>query len=234
MTHLLRRSFLLLGCLLTAAACSDSPYYRVEVTVTDTLTLLPGESTTVDITVARVGETPGQVTLSLENAPEGVTMTPDVVLPTGQDTITVPVTFSVDGNTSFRGTQSMTLLARDTGKEYASGYTVYVVVHDPPVPAEGFSVSVEPRQVDLFAGGEEAVVVTVTRAEGFTLPVTLTLDTPTRRISAEDAVVTADRTTRQLFINTERSTTRLPAPVRIIATAEDGQTASTGLTVNVR
>ncbi|MCP3102019.1 hypothetical protein LZ198_24435 [Myxococcus sp. K15C18031901] len=234
MTHALRRSLFLLGCLLAAAGCSDSPYYRVEVTTPDTITLLPGESSTFDITVARVGEVPGQVTLSLENAPEGVTLTPEVVLPSGQDSVTVPVTLSADANVPFRGMEDLLLLARDTGKEYASGYTLFAVVHDPPTAQPDFSISVEPRQVDVYAGGEGATVVTVTRAEGFAGPLTFSIESPTKRITAEPVTMLADRTTRQFLINTDRSATRLPAAVRVIATTEDGRTATTGLTVNVR
>lgn len=76
MMPLLRRSLFLLGCLLAISCNSDSPYYRVQFTLPDTVSLSPGESEQFDMTVDRIGDQPGELRVDLVTAPEGITLSP--------------------------------------------------------------------------------------------------------------------------------------------------------------
>ncbi|WP_240359036.1 hypothetical protein [Pyxidicoccus trucidator] len=231
----LRRSFLLLGCLLAAACTSDTPFYSVQVDVIDAVSLTPGESTPVEITLSRVSDTPGEVRLSLENEPEGVTLSPDVILPAGEDSITATPTLAVAATTTAEaGLYRTQLLATDEANDRAAGATFFVVLLATPAAQPDFSISVEPRQVNLFAGQSQQVTVAVTRAEGFTGVVTLTLESPTSRVFAAPTTVPAGTTAQLFLVATDRATTRVPVPTTVVATTEDGRRATTGLTINVR
>lgn len=237
MTSPLLRNLFLLGCVFAATACStDAPYYQVLVDAPDTVTILPGESLPVEITVARESnETPGEVRLSLQNAPQGVTLSPEIILPADQDSITSTSTLTVDPGTTTTGPVTTLLFAEDSVKEIASGARFDIVILPRPTTQPDFSISVEPRQVDIFAGQSTQAMVTLTRAAGFTGEVTVTLQSPTRRIALADPITfTPDQTARIARILTEVGVTRQPVPVTLIATSADSRTATTGLTVNVR
>ncbi|MBZ4414914.1 hypothetical protein [Myxococcus sp. RHSTA-1-4] len=235
MMSTLRQSLFLLGCVFAAACTTDAPYYQIAVDAPDTVTLAPGESVPVEITLARLSnETPGEVRLSLQNAPAGVTLAPDVVLPAGEESVTATPTLAVDANTTQTGVNSTLLLAEDAAKDFASGARFYVVILPPPAAQPDFSISVEPRQVDIFAGQSTQVMVKLTRAEGFTGEVTLTLQSPTNRITADSITFTSEQTSRLLFIYSDRAATRIPVTTTLVATSADSRIATTGLTVNLQ
>ncbi|NTX54067.1 MULTISPECIES: hypothetical protein [Myxococcus] len=234
MMPVIRRSLFILGCLFAASCNSNSPYYRVQITAPEAVSLMPGESAQFDLTLDRVGDQPGELRVNLESQPDGITLTPEVVLPEGETTITTPVTVAVAQDIQVTGTQRMLLLATDSVKDFASGATFYVVVLPPTVAQPDFSITLEPRQITVLAGANEFVGVTVNRIAPFAGPVTLTVESPTRRISAQPVVVAADQTTVNFLIYTQSSLTRLPVPITVIATSEDGRQAKTGLTLNIR
>ena len=231
-----RRSLVLLGCVLAAAACTtDTPFYSLQVDAPDTVSLLPGESRPVEITLTRVSEEQsGEIRLGLQNAPEGVTLQPEIVLPAGEESVTATPTLSVPAALIEPGPRLTLLYAEDPAKDFAAGASFYIVILPQPVAQPDFSISVEPRQVDIFAGQSTQVQVTVTRAAGFTGDVAITLQSPTGRITAQPLTITADNPSRVFFINTDRSTTRIPAVTTVIATSADNRTATTGLTINLR
>ncbi|MFP2904873.1 hypothetical protein ACLESD_07425 [Pyxidicoccus sp. 3LFB2] len=231
----LRRSLFLLGCVLATSCASDVPYYAVQVDVLDTVSLAPGDSAPLEITLSRVSETQGDVRLTLRNAPEGVTLSPDVVLPAGQESITATPTLTVAANTPEEpGLYRTQLLAEDPANERASGAVFFIVLLPTPASQPDFSIAVEPRQVNLLVGQSQQTTVTVTRAEGFTGPLTLTLESPTSRVRAEPTPVAPGAPTAVFTIFVDRAATRLPVATTIVATTEDGRRATTGLTVNVR
>ncbi|MFY2556557.1 hypothetical protein ACN469_02840 [Corallococcus terminator] len=234
MMPVIRRSLLILGCLFAASCNSNSPYYRVQITAPEVVSLTPGESANFDLTLDRVGDQPGELRVNLESEPEGITLIPEVVLPAGETTITQAVTLTVAQGSQLTGAQRMLLLATDSVKDIASGATLYVVVLPPPQQQPDFSIAIEPRQMNLFAGQSEFVRVTINRIAPFAGPVTLSIESPTLRISAEPRVLTPEQTSVNFTINTETSTTRLPIAITIVATSEDGRQAKTGLTLNVR
>lgn len=234
MMPVIRRSLFILGCLFAASCNSNSPYYRVQITAPEAVSLAPGESATFDLTLDRVGDQPGELRLNLESEPEGITLTPEVVLPAGETTVTTPVTLSVAEDIQVTGTQRMLLLATDAVKDIDSGATFFVIILPPTQVQPDFSIALEPRQLTLFAGQNEFVRVNVTRVAPFTGPVTLTIESPTLRVSAKPVVVTPEQTSVNFLVYTESSTTRIPIPIAVVATSEDGRQAKTGLTLNIR
>ncbi|QSQ18052.1 hypothetical protein [Myxococcus landrumensis] len=234
MMPVLRRSLFLLGCLLAISCNSDSPYYRVRFYMPDTVSLSPGESVQFDLTVDRVGDQPGELRVDMVTAPEGITLSPQVVLPEGEESITVPVTVSATQGIQVSGTQQTLLQAKDSVKDIVSGATLFVVVLPPPVPADGFSIAAEDRTLDFYPGQTQFAAIQVTRTNGFTGPVTLTIESPTKRVLAKPMVVPAEQPSTRFLIETTDSTPRLPVPITVIATSEDGRQAKMGLTINVR
>jgi hypothetical protein len=235
LTPVLRRSLVLLLCALVTSCGSDVPFYRVQVDVADTVSIAPGESTPVEITLTRTSETPGDIRLTLTNAPEGVTLSPEVILPAAEESITSTPTLAVAANTPAEpGLYRTQLLAEDAANDRAAGALFFIVLLPAAAPQPDFSISVEPRQLDLFAGQSAQVTVTVTRAPGFTGAVTVTLDAPTTRVRSEPTTLAADQTSRPVIIFTDRSITRVPVATTLVATSEDGRIATTGFTVNVR
>ncbi|MFP2928083.1 hypothetical protein ACLESO_23360 [Pyxidicoccus sp. 3LG] len=234
MMSTIRRSLFLVGCLLTASCASDSPFFRIGVQAPDTVSMLPGESVPFEITLAREADFPTEVRLYLSNAPAGVTLTPEVILPEGEESITATPTLAVAADTTAAGLQRTQLVAEDAANDFAAGATLFLVILPVPAPQPDFSIAVEPRQVNLYVGQSFQVPVTVTRQEGFTGPVTVTLDSPTTRVRADTATIPAGETTTQFFVYTDRATTPIPIATTIVATSEDGRRATTGLTVNMR
>ncbi len=230
----LRWSLLLLGSALAASCAGDTPYYSVQVEAPDTVSLTPGENTPVEMTLTRIADKRGNIRLTLARAPEGITLLPEVLLPAEEDSITATPTLAVASNTTTTGLVQSLLLAEDPTNAFASGATFFIVVLPKPAPQPDFSIAVEPRQVNIYAGQSIQVPVTVTRTEGFTGKVSLTLEAATSRIKVDPATIEADQTTRQLYLYTDRSTTRLPVAATLTATSEDGRKATTGLTINVR
>ncbi|AEI62313.1 hypothetical protein [Corallococcus macrosporus] len=238
MTPSLRRPLLgglFLACCALALSCgNDGPFFRLAFSLPDTLTAAPGESFPVEFTVLREGDDQSAFRVDLQSAPEGVTLTPEFVLPENEASVTATATFAVAQDTQFRGMTRALLTATNAAETFATSANLFLVILQPPVAQPDFSIAVEPRQVDLFAGQNEKVRITVTRAEGFTGPVTLSLETPTRRIGMQEVTIPAGETFVEPYINTDRGMTRVPVAASLIATSEDGRQASTGISVNVR
>ncbi|QDE81273.1 hypothetical protein BHS07_06665 [Myxococcus xanthus] len=238
MTPSLRRSLIgslfLVGSALALSCGSDGPFFRIAFDLPDTLTAIPGESLPVDITVRREGDDQSAFRINLQNAPEGVTLAPEIALPEGEPSVTATATYSVAQDTQARGMMRALLMATNAAETFAASANIFLVILPPPVAQPDFSVTIEPRQLDLFAGQNEKVRITVTRAEGFTGPVTIALESPTRRISMPTVTIPADQTFVEPYIDTDRGMTRVPVAASIIATSEDGRQASTGTTINVR
>jgi hypothetical protein len=234
MTSLIRRSLFLVGCVLAASCTSDLPSYSVQFAGPDAVTLTPGESAPLELTLTRFStEEAGEVRLSVYDAPEGITLEPaESVLPAGEQTVTVTPTISAAQNAPAVGRTELYLLARDAANtSLQTLFSVFVVILEPPAPQPDFGISAEPRQITIFVGQAARPRVTVTRSQGFTGPVTLTLESPTLRIAADPVTIPADQTAATMNITTTTSTTAVPVPLRIIATSEDGRRATTGFTL---
>jgi len=232
------RCLSLIACALVAlAGCDNGPSYSIEWTVTDTVTMVPGESVALPFTVERVAENHGAVSIALENAPAGVTLTPaELSIPEGQDTLTASPTLAVAADTSaaLQNVSDIVLVSRDPSNNFTAGARIYFSLLAPPQPQPDFSVTVEPRQLDLNVGQQRPVTVTVTRAAGFTGPLTLSLLSPNARMRVEPVTLGPDQTTATVTVLTDGRMAQVPLAARFVATSEDGRTATTGFTANLR
>jgi hypothetical protein len=234
MMPVLRRSLFLLGFLLVASCNSNSPYYRLQFTMPWAVSLEPGQSTQFEVTLNRVGDQPGELRVNMESAPEGITMTPEIIVPEGEGITTQMVTVNVAQDIAVTGAQRTLLLANDSGKDLVSGAELYVVVLPATTSQPEFSIALAQRQLTLFVGQSELTPVQITRAEGFTGPLTLSLESDSRRITAQPVVVPGDQASANILITTTTSVARIPVAVTVVATAEDGRTARTSLTLDMR
>jgi hypothetical protein len=232
------RCLSLIACAFIAlAGCDTGPSYSIEWTIADTVTMVPGESLALPFTVTRESDNHGEVRITLDNPPTGVTLSPaELLIPEGQDTLTATPTLTVaaDSSATLQNVTDIVLVARDPSNNFTSGARVYFSLLAPPAPQPDFSLAVEPRQLDLNVGQQRPVTVTVTRAAGFTGPLTLSLDSPSSRIQAQPVTLAGDQTTATLTVITDGRLARAPQAARFVATAGDGRAASTGFTVNLR
>ncbi|QSQ19852.1 hypothetical protein JY651_31800 [Pyxidicoccus parkwayensis] len=234
LTFALRWSLLALVGALAASCSGDAPYYRVQVDAPDTVSLSPGENIPVELTLTRVADNSADIRLTLANAPQGITLLPEVHLPASEESVTTTLTLAIAPDVTTTGLVQTLLLAEDPTNAFAAGATFFIAVQPKSAPQPDFSIVADPRQANLYAGQSTQVPINITRAQGFTGPVTVTLEAPTSRVRADPLTIAPEETTKRLFIYTDRSTTRLPLVATVVATSEDGRKATTGLTINIR
>lgn len=232
------RSLAVLACALVAfAGCESGPDYSIEWSITDAVTLAPGESVALPITVTRVAENHGPVRITLQNAPVGVTLTPaELVIPEGEDTLTATPTLSVAADTpaTLQTVTPVVMRAEDPSNTFTSGARTYFSLLAPPAPQPDFTVSVEPRQLDLNVGQQRPVTLTVTRAAGFTGSLVISLESSSARLQINPLTLNGDQTTATATVITDGRMPQVPLATRFVATSEDGRRATTGFTVNLR
>ncbi|RKH12424.1 hypothetical protein D7X74_23640 [Corallococcus sp. CA047B] len=224
----------LLACALTLGCGSGTPYYRLDWGGADTVTVTPGDSVPYDLAVQRIADNLGELRISVAGTPEGVTMGPDFVLPAGETIVNTTLTISVAATTTTYGLGGIDLLAEDPANDVTASGGIAVAILPPPVTQPDFTVTVTPRQVDLIPGSRSETTVTVTRAEGFTGPLVITLESPTQRLTADALTLAEGQTSAEISVSADRSLTLVPVITRFVATAPDGRTASTGFTFNLR
>ncbi|MCY1044080.1 hypothetical protein OV208_22375 [Corallococcus sp. bb12-1] len=231
----LSRLTLLVCALVLDMGCgSGAPYYRLDWAGADTVTVTPGDSVPYDIAVQRIADNLTEMPIRVTGTPEGVTLGPDFVLPAGETIVNATLTLAVSATVTTYGVGGIQLVADDPANNVTASSGIAVVILPPPVTQPDFSVAVTPRQVDLIPGARAQTTVTVTRAEGFTGPLVITLESPTQRLTADALTLAEGQTSAQLYVTADRSLSLVPVVTRFVATAGDGRTASTGFTFNLR
>lgn len=131
------------------------------------LTVRQGEIGTVTTTVARVNGFTGDVNVTVENAPDGVTptYTPSTIS-AGSTSSTLEISVAM---TAIPGTYTLTVRGRGTGN-IDDTETLSLTI----LAAGGFTMSVSTPTVSVQQGGSGAASVTIARAGGYALPITLT------------------------------------------------------------
>jgi hypothetical protein len=237
MPHAIRCLAVVACALVAAAGCDDAPYYSLAWSKADTVTLAPGESVALPVTVQREASSQGEARITLRNAPEGVSLTPsEFSIPEGESSVTATPTLSLvaEPSAQLQTVSEAFLVAEDPSNDFTSGARLYVALLAPPAPQPDFSLSVEPRQLDLNVGQRRQVTVTVTRAAGFTGPLTITLGSTSGLIQAQPLTLSGAQTSGTLEVSIDSRTPTVPVATRLVASAEDGRQATTGFTLNIR
>ncbi|MBN9687945.1 MULTISPECIES: hypothetical protein [unclassified Corallococcus] len=231
------RSLPRLAVLISALALGcggNTPYYHLDWGGQDTVTVAPGDSVPYDIAIQRIADNLGEVRVSASITPEGVTFGPPFILPEGETIASTTATITVAPSVTSYGVNALQLIAEDPANNVTARGNISLVILEPPEPNEAFSISVEPRQVNVTPGQSGQTTVTVTRAEGFTGALTLSLETPgTTRLGSDPVTLAPGETTTQVRVTTDRSLNVLPYAVKFVATDETGRTAKTGFTFNL-
>ncbi|RKH63875.1 hypothetical protein D7X96_26895 [Corallococcus interemptor] len=224
-----------LACALALGCGGDTPYYHLDWGGEDTVTAAPGDSVPYDVAIQRIADNLGEVRVRPSILPDGVTFGPDFSLPEGETIARSTATITVSRGVTSYGVNALQLVAEDPANNVTARGNISLVILEPPEPNEAFSIAVEPRQVNLFAGQSAQVTVTVTRAEGFTGPLTLKMDTPssTTRLGIEPVTLAPGETTAQVRVTTDRSLSVLPYVVKLVAVDELNRIAKTGFTFNL-
>lgn len=232
------KRFALLCVATAAAACGGgddnsgtNPTPAIGISVTPTsLSLAQGGNNTVTATVSRSGGFGGNIDLSLEGAPTGVTasFTPSSL--TGSFT-TSTVTFSAAASTA-PGNYNLTIRAKGTGVTDQTA-SVALTVTAPATPS--FSMTLAPTSLSLAQGASGSSTITLTRANGFTGAVNLAATgAPTGlTVTPNPASVATGSTTATLNVSAAASTAAGTYPITITAsgTGVSNQTATLNVTV---
>ena len=152
--------------LLALAGCNDNnndivdpdPSFEMSVEP-DSVTLLPGEMTTLDVEIERTGGFDGTVDVMVEDLPEGVTAEDTSI---GSAATSATVTLEADAEAP-EGAATAQVRGTGTGVD-DQVETVQVTVGD-DVDVDGFSLSLEPDSITIEQGESDEVTVTVNRQD---------------------------------------------------------------------
>lgn len=171
----------LLASALVVAACGGDtsgppgpgpgPSHSIALSLSaSSLSVLPGQAGSVNVTLTRGGGFAGPVDLMLEGAPAGVT---GVFAPATLSGGTVSSTLTLTAAAgSAPATHSLVVRARGQGVTDQTG-AVALTISAPPAP--DFIIAVQPASLSVIQGRQAARAVTVTRLNGFVGPITLSV-----------------------------------------------------------
>ena len=161
-------------------APTPTPTPVIDLTIgTAPSSIVSGTEATVALTIARTN-TSGDVVLSTENVPAGVTATITSATLTNPSTTATLRLVVAAGTTA--GNVTITVRARSTGASDVVR-TVSVAITDPP-PTPEIRVALTPASVTVQQGKTATVSLSLTRLGGFSGAVTLSLATPPADLGA--------------------------------------------------
>jgi hypothetical protein len=127
------------------------------------LSIVQGESGTLDATIGRAGGFTGAVTIEVTGAPTGMTATPaPATVASGATSSTITV---APGASLTPGAYTLTVRATGTG---VSAVTATFQVTVTAAVTGGFTLSVDPTAASIQQGAQTTATVTITRTGGFT------------------------------------------------------------------
>lgn len=157
-----------------AAAPPPPPTGTIALARGSALAITQGQSATSTVTLTRGGGFTGDVALSVEGLPNGVTATTAPTTLTGS-TVTATVTVTVSSSAPV-GTDGVTIRAKGNGVQDATVLIPLTVIAPPP---GSFALSASPAALSVTAGQSGTVNVAITRTNGFAGAVALTTAVPT-------------------------------------------------------
>ncbi|HEY6829625.1 MAG TPA: hypothetical protein VI259_22360 [Gemmatimonadaceae bacterium] len=208
---------------------NPTPSIGLSVTPTS-LSLTQGANSSVTATIARSGGFAGNIDLTLEGAPTGVTasLTPSTL--TGAFT-TSTVTITTAASTA-PGNYTLTIRAKGSGVSDQTA-AVALTVAAPATPS--FTMSLAPTSVSVAQGAAGTSTVTITRANGFTGAVNLALSGAPAglTVTPNPASVATGSTTATLNVSAAAGTAAGTYPITVTAsgTGVSNQTATLNVTV---
>lgn len=210
-----------------AAAPPPPPSGSITLTRSGAVTLLPGQSGTATVTLARAGGFTGDVTLSVEGLQVGVTATVSpATLTANSTTATVTITTTAAAEV---GTSGVTIRGKGAGIQDA---TVLVPLTVNAPPPGGFSLSSSPSTLSIVAGQSATVSVAVTRTNGFAGTVSLSAAAPSG-VTASFAPSSVSGTSAVLTLAVAPSTTPGTYAVGIGGTAAGVPASNATLSLTV-
>jgi len=190
-------------------------------------TVARGASGNTTVTLSRVGNYTGSVSITAENLPAGVTasITPTPLTGTASSATAV---FTV-GATAAAGSASITVRASGSGVSDAT--TTYALT----IPAPAVALTAGSGATSIVVGGSATVPITITRSNGFAEAVTLAATGLPTGVTAAfaPATIAAGSTTSTLTLTVAGTAAAGPSTVSISAsgTGVTTQSASLALTL---
>jgi uncharacterized membrane protein len=140
------------------------------------LTLQQGQSGTTQLTITPQGGFTGTVSLSLLNAPPGVTLSPTSVNVPGPGPVTYVLTLSVAGSVP-AGSYNLQLTAISGTLTRTANLTLTVT------PAPDFAIFLNPTSLTIPRGSSDTTLLTIVPQGGFTGTVSISLVSPPTGVS---------------------------------------------------
>ncbi len=221
------------AALVTASCGSDdttgppeNPAITVAVSPTS-VTLDPGSSETVDLTITRTGGFTGAVTVSASGLPTGVSAS-DVAIASGATTGTLTLNASPGADA---GTATATLTASGTGVTSQTA-SLSVTVNE-AAPAGGFTLSVNPSPLSVQAGDSATATVKVARTGSFTGAVDLSVSGLPTGLTASFSPASVTDSTSTLTLEADSSVSADTVDVTIAGGAAGVDSATATLSVQL-
>ena len=210
----------------TTIALTVAPLPGISLLVAPTLAATAGTVASTSITIVRIGSFTGDVALTLENAPAGVTaaFTPPTITSTGT---TSSLALTVPANQS-PATTNMTVRATGTGITAQTATVAFTVA-----AAQGYSLAA--TNVSTAQGTTGTSTVTITRTGGFAGSVSLAVAGLPSGVTATftPSATTGNTSSLALVVAASVATGTYSAGVLVTGTATGLTTVTTPLTLTV-
>lgn len=195
-------AFLVVAGLTAGCASSDNGptggnNYTISISLSNpALSVQDGSSGSETLTLTRGGGYTGAVTLTVQGAPSGVTVSPSPSnLASGSSSASVAVSV---GAAVPAGSYSITVTASGSGVANATA-TLSLTVTAVANPA--FALAIAPTSLSLMTGGNGTATVTVTRSGGFSGTVNLTVSGAPTNVTASLNPTSVTGTSATLTVN---------------------------------
>lgn len=133
------------------------------------LDIQPGATGSVTVTLTRSGGFAGDVTITVNGLPSGVT-TSSATIAAGQTSTSVTLTVAAS---AAAGTASVVIQASGGGVASVTASLALTIRAQTVTPS--FTMAISPASLSVAAGGAGTATITITRSSTFTGPVTLTV-----------------------------------------------------------
>ena len=194
-----------------------------------TANVAQGQSTTVGVSLARTGGFDGNVTLSAEGLPAGVTATFDPVILAGSQTAST-LTLAATEATPV-GNHTITITGSGTGVDPKTA-TVTLTVTEADTP--GISLSSNPALVSIVAGSTGQSTINIGRSGGFAGNVTFATDGALPNgVTVGFAPNNTGTNSTVMTISTTADAPRGPSNITVQGTGPGISTAATVVTVQI-
>jgi hypothetical protein len=193
----------------TVAVTVQKPAGYVLAVVPDKVSIIQGQSQTLQLSLTREGGFSDSVSVTAVNPPAGVTVQP-ATIGAGSTTAAVDVAVAGDAEVGLK-----TLMLRGTAGTLVREVTVAVTVQKPA----GYVLAVAPDKVSIIQGQSQTLQLSLTREGGFSDSVSVSAVNPPAGVTVQPATIGAGSTTAAVDVAVAESAAVGPKTLTLRGTA---------------